>query len=91
MFENLLQEFEYYLQHQDEFVRQYNGKVIVLKDHVVLGVFDSDFEAVHKTSQEHELGTFLVQRCSPGVQDYTAVFHSRVGLPSNAIPTPAAA
>jgi hypothetical protein len=41
-------------------------------------VNDSDIEAVTETSKNHNLGTFLVQYCSPGENDYTAHFHSRV-------------
>jgi hypothetical protein len=69
---------------QDKFVEQYNGKVIVLKNLHVLGAYDTLVEAVSKTSVEHELGTFLVQRCSPGTDDYTATFHSRFSFPGKA-------
>lgn len=69
---NARKEFEYYLENQDSFVEKYNGKVIVIKDCSVIGVFDSELEAIKKTVEEHELGTFLVQRCEPGdcVQRY---------------------
>ena len=76
--ELLEQEFEYYLAHQDELVREHNDKVIVLKGQAVIGVYDSDLEAVRQTTQEHELGTFLVHRCGPGIANYTHTYHSRV-------------
>lgn len=69
-------EFEYYLAHQDDFVSKYPGKVIVLKNHEVLGVYDSEVQAVKETSKNHKLGTFLIQRCSPGEE--TQTYHSRV-------------
>jgi len=71
-------EFRYYLAHQDELVRQYSGKVVVIKNQTLIGAFDSEAEAVHETAKSHELGTFLVQRCEPGTDAYTQVFHSRV-------------
>ena len=71
-------EFQHYLEHQDEFVEKYNGKFIVLKDRSVIGVFDSELEAVEGNSKEHELGTFLVQKCDPGTGSYTQTYHSRV-------------
>jgi hypothetical protein len=74
----LRDEFQYYLEHQDELVRRFNGKVIVLKDHQVIGSFDSEGEAVREVSKQHELGTFLVQRCEPGTEAYTRTFHSHV-------------
>lgn len=78
MITKLEKEFRYYLEHQDEFVKKYNGKFIVIKDHEVIGVFDSELAAIEKTSEEHELGTFLVQKCEPGSESYTQTYHSRV-------------
>lgn len=67
----LEKEFDYYIDHQDELVKKYNGKVIVIKDEKVIGVFDTNSEAVQKTFQTHELGTFLIQKCTPGTDSYT--------------------
>jgi len=78
--EKLENEFKYYLEHQDELVKQYNGKFIVIKDLKVIGVYDSELEAIQKTSKKHELGTFLVQKCEPGNESYTQTYHSRVSL-----------
>ena len=73
-------EFEYYLEHQDELVEKYRGKFIVIKGTSVIGQYDSDIEAVEETSKQHELGTFLVQKCEPGSESYTYTFHSRVAI-----------
>lgn len=74
----LEQEFNYYLSHQDELVKKYNGKFVVIKDESVLGAYDSEAQAVVETSKSHELGTFLVQKCEPGRNSYTQTYHSRV-------------
>ncbi|MBU2646780.1 hypothetical protein KKI24_18870 [bacterium] len=74
----LKEEFEYYLKYQDELVEKYNGKVVVIKKGIVLGAYESSIEAIEKTRGSHELGTFLIQKCSPGPDDYTVTFHSRV-------------
>ena len=71
-------EFQYYLAHQAEFVRQYNGKYIVLHHETVIGVFNSEVEAVNETIKTQPLGTFLVQKCEPGVE--IQVYHSRVAF-----------
>lgn len=70
-------EFQHYLAHQDDLVAQYDGKIIVIKGNKVLGVYDSDIEAVNETTKNHELGTFLVQAVSAGTGAYTQKFHSR--------------
>lgn len=80
MAQNLEKEFEYYLEHQDELVEKYNGKFIVIKDCNVIGVFESELEAVEETAKQHELGSFLVQKCEPGTDSYTQTYHSRVAL-----------
>lgn len=78
--DKLKKEFEYYLAHQDELVKKYNGKFIVIKDCQVIGEYDSLLEAVEKTSKKYELGTFLVQKCEPGSESYTQTYHSRVSF-----------
>ena len=76
----LLPEFEYFKKHQDELVEQYGGKFVVIKDQKVIGAYQSLPDAVFETEKEHELGTFLVQKCEPGIEAYTQIFHSRVGV-----------
>ena len=73
-------EFNYYLENQEELVKKYNGKVIVIKDGVVLGAYDSDLEAIDATKINHTPGTFLMQLCAPGKESYTQTFHSRVAF-----------
>ena len=74
-------QFKFYLENQDTFVEQYDGKVIVLKNEKVLGAYETELDAVNQTRIHHELGTFIVQRVSPGDEAYTARFHSRVVAP----------
>lgn len=74
----LAKEFDYYLNHQDELVKQYNGKFIVIRDCAVIGVYDDELEAIEETQKKYELGTFLVQKCEPGINSYTQTYQSRV-------------
>jgi hypothetical protein len=77
-YDKLRNEFKYYLSHQPELVKKYNGKYIVIKDQVVIGAYDQEPEAIEETIKEHNLGTFLIQKCEPGTESYTQTFHSRV-------------
>ena len=70
----LLSDFHYYLANQADFAKKYFGKAIVIKDRELLGVYDTELEAVTVTSQQHELGTFLVQAVTDGDEEYTATF-----------------
>ncbi len=76
----LEKEFKHYLEHQEELVKEHNGKFIVIRDGKVIGVFDDELEAINKTSEQYELGTFLVQKCEPGSEGYTQTYHSRLIL-----------
>ena len=73
-------EFNYYLENQDELVEKYEGKHIVIRGNEVVGSYDSELEAIEKSVEKYELGTFLVQLCTPGEDNHTQVYHSRVAF-----------
>ena len=80
MKDSLQKAFQYYLDHQENLVKKYNGQFIVIKDDKVIGSYDNELEAVEVTSKEFEIGTFLVQFVSPGDSAYTQSFYSRVAV-----------
>lgn len=63
--------FDYYLAHQDELVKEYNGKVIVLVDNKVVACHDTYGDAHQSAIEMYQPGTFLLQKCSPGPGDHT--------------------
>lgn len=73
----LEKEFEYYLRNQTELVKQYSGKHLVIKDEKVQGAFDTLDEAYLFATENFDLGTFLLQKCTPGDDSYSQTFHSR--------------
>ena len=78
----IVDEFRFYRANQDDMVSKYDGKVIVIKNHKVIGVYDSVTAAVTQTRKQHKPGTYLVQQVSEGNEAYTRTFHSpRVVLP----------
>ena len=76
----LEKEFKYYLDNQDELVKEYNGKFIVIHGIKVVGAYESELEAIKETSKKYKPGTFLVQKCEPGNGSYTQTYHSRVAF-----------
>ncbi len=80
MSKELEKEFKYYIDNQDKLVEKYEGKFVVIKDNKVIGVYDSELEAINQTTKKHKLGTFLVQKCEPGKESYTQTYHSRVAF-----------
>lgn len=76
----LEKEFNFYIKNQAELLKKYEGKFIVIKGEEVVGVYDSELSAYTEAQKKHELGTFLIQQCLPGKENYTQTFHSRVGI-----------
>jgi len=61
----LEKEFEYYINNKDKFFDSYLGKFLVIKDESVLGVYQTQEEAITETLKaNHKLGTFLVHLVS---------------------------
>lgn len=73
----LEKEFQFFIDHQNELVKKYNGKFIVIIGDKVINAYNTQEEAYIKTIKDHELGTFLIQECLPGEDSYTQTFHSR--------------
>ncbi|NLE62528.1 MAG: hypothetical protein GX612_01640 [Bacteroidales bacterium] len=71
-------ELQYYIDNQNELVAKYLGKFLVIKDQTIIGVYDTEIEAYSETVKKHELGTFLIQECQPGDENYTQTFRTRV-------------
>ena len=74
----LEEDFQFYVDNQEQLVEKYNGKFVVIKGQTVLGAYDSELQALEETTKGHELGTFLVQKCEPGEESYTQTSQSRV-------------
>ncbi|MBM3404784.1 MAG: hypothetical protein FJY10_07840 [Bacteroidetes bacterium] len=74
--EKLKKEFQYYLDHQDELVKQYNGRYLVIMGEKVVGDYPTKLEAYHDAVKKFGLGNFIIQLCSPGNKDYTVTFHT---------------
>ncbi len=76
---SLDKELQYYIDNQKELVKKYSGKQLVIKDQEIKGAFNTVEEAFEfSEKQGYELGTFIIQECTPGEESYTQTFHSRV-------------
>lgn len=73
----LEKEFQYYINHQDELVLKYNGKVLVIIGEEVVGIYSTFEAALHESQKKYKLGTFFIHECGPGEDNYTQTFHTR--------------
>ena len=73
----LEREFKYFKDHQEELVKKYSGKYLVIVGEEVVGVHDAEIDAYTEAKKRFKPGTFLIQHCLPGKSSYTQTFNSR--------------
>jgi hypothetical protein len=76
----LEKEFNYYLEHQNELLKKYNNRYLVIIGEDVVGDYENRKQALFKSKEKYDLGTFLIQKCTEGDSAYTATFQSRVAF-----------
>ena len=74
----LTQEFQYYLDHQEDLLPKYNGKYVVIVGNQVVGAYDDRTDAYYSSLQQYTPGTFMIQLCTPGEEAYTVRYYNRV-------------
>nr|DAE42717.1 MAG TPA: hypothetical protein [Caudoviricetes sp.] len=72
--------FQYYLDNQDELVKKYDGKYLIICDNNVVNAFSSENEAYMYAKEKYGLGNFLLQLCTKGPEAYSQHFRSRVAF-----------
>jgi hypothetical protein len=74
----LEKEFHYYLDNQEELVKKYDGRFLVIVGEEIVGDYDTYDAAFFQSLKKYEAGTFLIQECTKGDEAYTQTFHSQV-------------
>jgi len=69
-------ELDYFISNQNKLVKKYYKKTLVIKGEDIIGIYDTPLEAYLETQKNHELGTFLIQRCEKGPEAYTVTLSS---------------
>jgi hypothetical protein len=72
----LQNELEFFIANQDELVRKYEGKILVIRNGEVVGVFDTPLAAYLDAQSRFEPGTYAVQTCAAGPEAYTVTVAS---------------
>jgi len=73
-------EFSYYLNHQNELVKKYRNRFLTIIGEKVVGDYDSFEQALFRSQEKYQLGTFLIQECTEGDKAYTKRFYSNVAF-----------
>jgi hypothetical protein len=74
--EPLEAEFDYYIANHNKLVKKFNGRVLVIIGKSVVGDYTSVQEAYFESLKKYKPGSFLIQKCYPGKDNYTQTFHS---------------
>ncbi len=78
---NLKQLFQYYRDNQDDFVKKYDGKYILITSDGVKGAFDTQTEGYDTAIKDFGKGNFMLQLCTKGDEAYSQhFFTSRVAF-----------
>jgi hypothetical protein len=72
------EEFKYFIQNQDELVKNYNGKILVLRGSSVDSVFSTHIDAYEYAKKKYGQGNFMLQTCEPGPEAYTVTLSSNI-------------
>ena len=65
------QDFEYYLQHKEDFLKIYPNKCVIIKDQKVVGVYNTYAEAWQNASEVFEENDFHLQLCNSREDHYS--------------------
>ena len=69
-------ELDFFVANQDELVKSYQGKILVIRGKDVVGVYSSALEAYLDAQKSYQLGTFMIQPCEPGPEAYSVTVSS---------------
>lgn len=65
------EDFDYFVRHYQELYNEYGHKFFAIQNGKIIGVFDTELEAINEVSKTHQLGTFIVQECNGNESGYT--------------------
>lgn len=65
------QELQYFIDNQDELVRQFSGRTLLIRQQNLEGVYDTPLDAYLYAQQVYEPGSYMIQKCEPGEDAYT--------------------
>lgn len=74
----LEKEYKYFNDNQDDIIKKYLNKFIVIKGEQIIGSYDTEEDALKDTLKNNKLGTFLLQFVSASKDNYHQKFYSRV-------------
>ena len=69
------EELNFFIKNQDNLVKQYAGKALVIKGNELCGMYDTPLEAYIQLQRDDQLGKAMIQMCQPGPAAYSATLN----------------
>ena len=60
--EKLEEDYRWFMSNTETLYKEHGGKIAVVKNKSILGIYDEFLEALETTRKTHELGTFIIQQ-----------------------------
>ena len=64
-------DYQWFLDNYTDLYTQYGESFLAIKNKTIIGVYSSYAEGVKITSESHELGSFIIQKCNGSESAYT--------------------
>lgn len=74
----LVNELNFFIRNQEELVKNYRGKVLVIQGDQIIATYGNHVDAYFETIKTHAPGTFAIQHCEAGPEAYTVTIQSAV-------------
>jgi hypothetical protein len=74
--DSLKKDLDWYIGNQKDLAAKYDGKVLLIFNQALIGVFDSFEDAYTEGAKRFEIGTFSLQPCSPDSDSYSLTIHT---------------
>ena len=71
-------DFDYYVEHQPELVKKYNGRYIVIVNQQVVGDYATLEDAFNVAREKYSVGHFFLHQVGDGAENYSTTI-SRIG------------
>lgn len=69
------EELDFFIKNQEDFVKRYSGKALVIKGKELCAVYNTPLEAYLQVERDNQLGKVMIQVCLPGPDAYTATIN----------------
>lgn len=77
----IIKDFNYFKENRDEIIKEHKGEFVVIKNAEVLGYYKTEENALKDMiEKEHELGSFIIQKCVTAEEDKVMYYTRRVAF-----------